>query len=141
MISESMMLFRVENLWLRCCLLFVQQIHTLILSQYFTSIEIKTINSINSMGGGVLVMVTGSVKSKEFPGRRKFVQTFFLAPQNKGYYVLNDIFQFLEEEVVLQHQSSMISEGQYDIQLNASSPHREPPGILTPSCWHIFLCC
>ncbi|PRQ25716.1 putative nucleotide-binding alpha-beta plait domain, nuclear transport factor 2, NTF2-like protein [Rosa chinensis] len=103
------------------------QIHTLILSQYFTSIEIKTINSINSLGGGVLVMVTGSVKSKEFNGRRKFAQTFFLAPQNKGYYVLNDIFQFLEDEVVLQHPSNMISEGQFDIQLNASSPHREPP--------------
>lgn len=119
----------------------LQQIHTLILSQYFTSIEIKTINSINSLGGGVLVMVTGSVKSKEFNGRRKFVQTFFLAPQNKGYYVLNDIFQFIDDGVVLQHPSSMIPEGQFDIQPNASSPHREPPGILILNCWHIFHYC
>lgn len=119
----------------------LQQIHTLILSQYFTSIEIKTINSINSLGGGVLVMVTGSVKSKEFNGRRKFVQTFFLAPQNKGYYVLNDIFQFIDDGVVLQHPSSMIPEGQFDIQPNASSPHREPPGILILNCWHIFHHC
>ena len=116
----------------------LQQIHTLILSQYFTSIEIKTINSINSLGGGVLVMVTGSVKSKEFNGRRKFAQTFFLAPQNKGYYVLNDIFQFVDDGVVLQHPSSLISEGQFDIQPNASSPHREPPGILILNCLHIL---
>lgn len=45
------------------------------------------------------MVVTGSVRSKYFTGWRKFVQTFFLAPQEKGYFVLNDIFQFVTEEV------------------------------------------
>ena len=31
---------------------------------------------------------------------RKFVQTFFLAEQPNGYFVLNDIFRFLKEEAV-----------------------------------------
>lgn len=31
---------------------------------------------------------------------RKFVQTFFLAQQPNGYFVLNDIFRFLKEETV-----------------------------------------
>ncbi|KAI4341585.1 hypothetical protein MLD38_026293 [Melastoma candidum] len=29
--------------------------------------------------------------------RRKFTQSFFLAPQDKGYFVLNDIFRYLDE--------------------------------------------
>ena len=29
---------------------------------------------------------------------RKFAQTFFLAEQPKGYYILNDIFRYLKEE-------------------------------------------
>ena len=29
--------------------------------------------------------------------RRKFTQTFFLAPQEKGYFVLNDVFRYIEE--------------------------------------------
>jgi hypothetical protein len=29
---------------------------------------------------------------------KKFVQTFFLAEQPNGYFVLNDIFRFLKEE-------------------------------------------
>lgn len=73
-------------------------------------------------------MVSGSVKTKEFSGRRKFVQTFFLAPQEKGYYVLNDIFQFIEDTIIYQHPTSILSESKFDSQLNASSPLPEPPG-------------
>ena len=31
---------------------------------------------------------------------RKFIQTFFLAPQEKGYFVLNDYFHFVDQEQV-----------------------------------------
>ncbi|KAJ9169672.1 hypothetical protein P3X46_017834 [Hevea brasiliensis] len=114
------------------------QIHTLVMSLNFTAIEIKTINSLESWNGGVLVLVSGSVKNKEFSGRRKFVQTFFLAPQEKGYFVLNDIFQFIDEEIVYQQHAPPISsenvyqqypvpissEDTHDAQLNASSPEQ-----------------
>ncbi|KAL7584897.1 hypothetical protein Lser_V15G41860 [Lactuca serriola] len=76
------------------------QIHTLIQSLLFSGIEIKTINAVQSWNEGIIVVVSGSVKSKYFSGWRKFVQTFFLAPQEKGYFVLNDIFHFASEEVI-----------------------------------------
>lgn len=72
-------------------------------------------------------MVSGSVKAKHVSGRRKFMQTFFLAPQEKGYFVLNDIFQFVEEESIHHHLESVISENKVDSQINAS-PLPEPPG-------------
>uniref|UniRef100_A0A5B7C236 Putative G3BP-like protein n=1 Tax=Davidia involucrata TaxID=16924 RepID=A0A5B7C236_DAVIN len=103
------------------------QIHTLIMSLNFTSIEIKTINSLESLSGGVLVMVSGSVKTKDFSGRRKFVQTFLLAPQEKGYFVLNDIFHFVDEEVIHQHPAPILSENNFDYQVATSSPHPEQP--------------
>ncbi|KAJ1416656.1 RNA-binding domain superfamily [Sesbania bispinosa] len=77
----------------------VLQIHSIVTSLNFSTIEIKTINSLDSWNGGVLVMVSGFVKIKDINRRRKFVQTFFLAPQEKGYFVLNDIFQFIDDEV------------------------------------------
>ncbi|XP_039031246.1 nuclear transport factor 2-like [Hibiscus syriacus] len=103
------------------------QIHTLAMSLNFTAIEIKTINSLDSWNGGVLVMVSGYVKIKDFNGRRKFVQTFFLAPQDKGYFVLNDIFQFVDDGMVYQHPASTVKEDKLDSKLNVSSPVAEPP--------------
>ncbi|XWS47037.1 hypothetical protein CRYUN_Cryun14cG0118900 [Craigia yunnanensis] len=103
------------------------QIHTLVMSLNFTAIEIKTINSLDSWNGGVLVMVSGSVKIKDFNGRRKFVQTFFLAPQDKGYFVLNDIFKFIDDGIIYQHPASTLQENKLDAQLNVSSLVAEPP--------------
>lgn len=106
------------------------QIHTLAMSLNFTAIEIETINSLDSWNGGVLVMVSGSVKIKDFNGRRKFVQTFFLAPQDKGYFVLNDIFQFTDDETIYQHPASTLPEDKLDSKLNVSSPVAEPQGAM-----------
>lgn len=117
----------------------VQQIRALVMSLNFTSLEIKTINSLDSLYGAVLVMVSGSVRTKDISGSRKFVQTFFLAPQDKGYFVLNDIFQFVEETVVYQqHHAPLPSENLYHhVQLsddalestvNASGHLSEQPG-------------
>eukprot|EP00250_Pteridium_aquilinum_P007561 c17248_g2_i1 orf=481-1926(-) len=57
--------------------------------------EIKTVDSLASLNGSVLVMVTGSLSSRSGL-QRNFVQTFFLAPQEKGYFVLSDICRFLD---------------------------------------------
>lgn len=80
-----------------------QQIHGLLLSLNLTSIEVKTINCLESLRGGILVAVSGLVRTKDFNGKRKFVQTFLLAPQDTGYFVLNDIFQFSDDNGVYQH--------------------------------------
>ncbi|KAL9239467.1 hypothetical protein vseg_013785 [Gypsophila vaccaria] len=59
--------------------------------------EIKTADAQQSLGDGVVVLVTGYLTEKENI-RKKFAQTFFLAPQEKGYYVLNDVFRYIEDE-------------------------------------------
>lgn len=104
----------------------MMQIHATIMSLNFSAIEIKTINSLDSYNGGVMVMVSGSVKAKDY-SRRNFVQTFFLAPQERGFFILNDIFQLLEDEMIYQHSAPVLSENKFDNQINASSPPPEPP--------------
>lgn len=131
------------NYSLNCfCFISLQQIHALVMSLNFSAIEIKTINSLESWNGGVLVMVSGSVKTKDFVNRRKFVQTFFLAPQEKGYFVLNDIFHFVDDGVVyqqnlaprpsenmyMQHPVAVSSDETFDAQLDSSHSPPEPPG-------------
>nr|GMD75441.1 putative G3BP-like protein isoform X1 [Ipomoea batatas] len=101
------------------------QIHTVIMSLHFTGIEIKTAHSLESWNGGVLVMVSGSVHVKDFNGRRKFVQTFFLAPQEKGYFIFNDIFHFVEEERIIQHHVAYLSQANLDTKLNTPATFRD----------------
>ncbi|KAL1342170.1 nuclear transport factor 2 [Arachis hypogaea] len=95
------------------------QIHALVMSLSYTGIEIKTAQSLDSWSGGVLVMVSGSVQLKDYSLRRKFMQTFFLAPQEKGYFVLNDIFHFVEEEPIHHHQAVFLAQNNLDSKLNA----------------------
>ncbi|KDP26351.1 hypothetical protein JCGZ_17509 [Jatropha curcas] len=58
--------------------------------------EITTVDSQESYNGGVLVLVTGYLTGKDNL-RQKFAQSFFLAPQDKGYYVLNDVFRYVDD--------------------------------------------
>ncbi|XP_010262452.1 PREDICTED: putative G3BP-like protein isoform X2 [Nelumbo nucifera] len=106
------------------------QIHSLIMSLNFTGIEIKTAHSLDSWNGGVIVMVSGSVQTKDFNGKRKFMQTFFLAPQEKGYFVLNDIFHFLDEEPIHQQPAPILAQNAFDSTVNVPSSHPEPDYIL-----------
>lgn len=105
--------------------LFLQHIHALIMSLNYSGIEIKTAHSLESWNGGVLVMVSGSVHIKNYNGRRKFVQTFFLAPQEKGYFILNDIFHFVDDEQIVQHPVTYLTHNNLDHKLNASIATRE----------------
>lgn len=101
------------------------------MSLSFTAIEIKTINSLESWSGGVLVVVSGSVKSRDFNSSRKFVQTFFLAPQEKGYFVLNDAFHFAGEEVVHQPPAPVTAQEQsVDYHPTIASHLPNPPGTI-----------
>lgn len=58
--------------------------------------EITSIDAQESYNGGVVVLITGHMV-KEDDKRQGFTQTFFLAPQEVGYFVLNDIFRYLED--------------------------------------------
>ncbi|KAK9021309.1 hypothetical protein V6N11_011305 [Hibiscus sabdariffa] len=59
--------------------------------------EIKTTDAQDSFEKGVIVLVTGCLTGKDNT-RRKFTQTFFLAPQENGYFVLNDVFRYVEDK-------------------------------------------
>lgn len=69
--------------------------------------EIKTADAQESYEKGVIVLVTGCLTGKDNV-RRKFSQTFFLAPQDKGYYVLNDVFRYIEENDAPQLNSASV---------------------------------
>ncbi|KAK2461279.1 hypothetical protein APHAL10511_006806 [Amanita phalloides] len=60
---------------------------------------IHSVDAQSSANGGIIIQVIGEM-SNHAESWRKFVQTFFLAEQPNGYFVLNDIFRFLKEETV-----------------------------------------
>ncbi|WMV27979.1 hypothetical protein MTR67_021364 [Solanum verrucosum] len=70
-----------------------------IMSSHFkgSKVEVKTIDSQLSVAGGVLVIVMAYLIGQD-KSRKRFSQTFFLAPQETGYYVFNDIFRFIGED-------------------------------------------
>ncbi|KAG8654229.1 nuclear transport factor 2 isoform X2 [Manihot esculenta] len=64
-------------------------------------VEILTTDAQESFGDGVIVLVTGFFTGKENI-RRKFTQVFFLAPQDsRAYFVLNDVFRYVDEEAAV----------------------------------------
>ncbi|XP_027920326.1 ras GTPase-activating protein-binding protein 2-like isoform X1 [Vigna unguiculata] len=74
------------------------EINKKILSQDYTSfrVEILSADAQPSHKDGVIVVVTGCLTGSDNL-KRKFTQSFFLAPQDKGYFVLNDIFRYIDE--------------------------------------------
>lgn len=59
---------------------------------------VSNVDSQGALEGGILVQVLGEI-SNNGQESRKFAQTFSLAPQESGFYVYNDIFRFLKEDV------------------------------------------
>ncbi|TFK38111.1 hypothetical protein BDQ12DRAFT_631309 [Crucibulum laeve] len=78
-----------------------QEIHNKITSIGFQDCKvfIHSVDAQSSANGGIIIQVIGEMSNHGDPWR-KFVQTFFLAEQPNGYFVLNDIFRFLKEETV-----------------------------------------
>ncbi|KAG8662363.1 nuclear transport factor 2 [Manihot esculenta] len=64
--------------------------------------EIKTADAQKSYKEGVTVLVTGCLMGKDNL-KRKFAQSFFLAPQDNGYFVLNDVFRYVEDNEPLEN--------------------------------------
>ncbi|KAI9281475.1 hypothetical protein BY458DRAFT_468978 [Sporodiniella umbellata] len=59
---------------------------------------VTQVDSQLSANNGIIVHVLGEM-CNQTNASQKFSQTFFLATQPNGYYVLNDIFRFLKDEV------------------------------------------
>ena len=75
-----------------------QAINKKILSVHYGELnaQILIVDAKNSFNGGFLILVTGYLTGKDSL-RRKFTQPFFLAPQDKGYFVLNDAFRYVDD--------------------------------------------
>lgn len=58
---------------------------------------ISNIDCQPSVNGGIMIMAVGRIQLKSGSVKR-FVQTVFLAEQPSGYYVLNDMFRFINAE-------------------------------------------
>ncbi|MCE3215168.1 GTPase activating protein (SH3 domain) binding protein [Datura stramonium] len=99
------------------CLTTFEGINEFIISSHFkdNKVEVKTIDSQSSATGGILVVVTACLIGQA-DSRKNFSQTFFLAPQEIGYYVLNDIFRFVDVE-----ESSTIIEEKIDEKTSVAS--------------------
>ncbi|KAJ8479205.1 hypothetical protein OPV22_022932 [Ensete ventricosum] len=100
-------------------------INAKILSMGFVRAETKTVDAQESLGGGVTVLVTGHLTGEDNV-KRDFTQSFFLALQDKGYYVLNDIFRFVEEIDYQQAHQALANDlpseqGQHDLDQTTSS--------------------
>ncbi|KAF9553948.1 hypothetical protein CPC08DRAFT_209510 [Agrocybe pediades] len=78
-----------------------QEIHNKITSIGFEDCKvfIHSVDAQSSANGGIFIQVIGEMSNHGEPWR-KFAQSFFLAEQPNGYFVLNDIFRFLKEETV-----------------------------------------
>jgi len=80
-----------------------ESIHHKIMSLNLTGckVSILAIDCQSSLENGIIILVVGYLT---YPNAKtsKFIQTFFLAPQNpSGYYLLNDIFRVIEENSVV----------------------------------------
>lgn len=61
--------------------------------------EINSVDSQESFNGAVHVLVTGYLTGKDNKVSH-FAQSFFLAPQDRGYFVLNDMFRYVNNVAV-----------------------------------------
>ncbi|XP_048318909.2 nuclear transport factor 2 isoform X1 [Ziziphus jujuba] len=72
-----------------------EKIVSLDFQNYYT--QILTADAQFSYKDGVIVLVTGCITGNN-KVKRKFTQSFFLAPQDNGYFVLNDVFRYIDDE-------------------------------------------
>ncbi|KAI9749470.1 MAG: heat shock protein 90 [Chaenotheca gracillima] len=59
-------------------------------------VRVSNVDSQSSFDN-IVIQVIGEMSNKSAP-HRKFVQTFVLAEQPNGYFVLNDIFRYIDDE-------------------------------------------
>ncbi|KAL5761620.1 hypothetical protein ACOSP7_017884 [Xanthoceras sorbifolium] len=96
--DESSMLSRPDSSGTMTLVTTMKGINDHILSMDYQNLKVQIFHADaqSSCNGGVIVLVTGCLIGNENL-RRKFTQTFFLAPQEKGYFVLNDVFRYVDE--------------------------------------------
>ena len=110
----------------------MQEIHNRITAIGFEDCKvfIHSVDAQSSANGGIIIQVIGEMSNRG-EAWKKFVQTFFLAEQPNGYFVLNDIFRFLKEETAESEDEREDEEVSAD-EKPAASPVPEPAPVPTP---------
>src|SRR5436190_23742882 len=82
----------------------------------------------------IVVQVIGEMSNKSEPHHR-FVQTFVLATQQNGYYVLNDIFRYLndDEDEIIEDGPAPDDSVVQEETTSAAAPTVAPPADAEPS--------
>lgn len=88
--------------------------------------KIRQVDSHSTVGGGVVVQVSGELSNDGQPMRR-FMQTFVLAPGEgpRKYYVHNDIFRY-QDEVFSEETSDEPADGTVDSEGEDEHPQQVP---------------
>ncbi|CAO1617657.1 unnamed protein product [Parajaminaea phylloscopi] len=107
-----------------------QEIHDKISSMGFEDckVYVSNVDSQSSASGGIIIQVLGEMSNKNGPWR-KFSQTFFLAEQPNGYFVLNDIFRYLKNEEETEEQAEEVEEDVRHDEEDAREEHRDVAGV------------
>ncbi|KAI6129491.1 hypothetical protein EV401DRAFT_2054595 [Pisolithus croceorrhizus] len=111
-----------------------QEIHNKITSIGFQDckVYIHSVDAQSSANGGIIIQVIGEM-SNHGDAWKKFVQTFFLAEQPNGYFVLNDIFRFLKEETTEDDMSEADAATLVDQPSSPEQPAAEPAPVPAPA--------
>ncbi|XP_008789695.2 nuclear transport factor 2-like isoform X1 [Phoenix dactylifera] len=132
--QESSKLGRPEAYGALISVTSMKAINEKILSMDFHRAEIKTVDSQDSLDGGVFVLVTGYLTGKDNV-KRDFTQSFFLAPQDKGFFVLNDIFRYVGEAERQLGSQGLENGAGAPLSLEQDSPPQEEQHVSEPeSC-------
>lgn len=93
----------------------LQQIHDKIASLGFQNAKVfvSNVDSQASAAGGIVIQVLGEMSNNDGLWR-KFAQTFFLAEQPNGYFVLNDIFRYLKPESEAEQEATDVDQALED---------------------------
>ncbi|XP_010527973.1 PREDICTED: ras GTPase-activating protein-binding protein 2 [Tarenaya hassleriana] len=84
-----------------------------------SKIQILTADSQESYKDGVVTLVTGLITGKDGEGMR-FSQSFFLVPQKGSYFVLNDVFRYVSDELSESEANNEVKESPQVIQSTAT---------------------
>ncbi|ONM15929.1 Nuclear transport factor 2 (NTF2) family protein with RNA binding (RRM-RBD-RNP motifs) domain [Zea mays] len=76
----------------------VEVINDMMMSMKLSKVEVKTANFLESWAGAITLLVTGLVKLKHYPVRKRFAQNIVLAPKEDGYFIFSDIFKLICDE-------------------------------------------
>ncbi|KAH6661372.1 hypothetical protein BKA67DRAFT_654491 [Truncatella angustata] len=105
-----------------------ERIKSLDLSENCSKVRISNVDSQTSFDN-IVIQVIGETSNRAGDDPKKFVQTFVLAQQPSGYFVLNDILRYLNEET--EEEQGDIATQEAAVEVAAPAPASAPAAAET----------